>query len=228
MRHFMFTKEEAWLKKWDVFVFENPKGSHLLFSDWLASYASYGFDYEVGLVLEGDTIIGGCGVVIPKFLFFKFYIIPHGPIYRKNDEQNLVDHLKAIMKHAIDIGACYMQMSVPITSHKDLREYTYNNTLTALLCDLNIEPGKLFNYVYSSYGLNWVDLRGFKNADDFLEQLTPKVRRNIRLPYNKQASPRFLTKLTDIEQAYIIITQNANNDYYARPVPYRTQATATN
>lgn len=76
----LFTKDNNWMQKWDDFLLQENRGSHLLYSDWLNSYASYGFDYEVLLVLENDKIVGGFGAVIAKSLFFKFYIIPHGPI----------------------------------------------------------------------------------------------------------------------------------------------------
>ena len=78
---FIFTKQKEWLEKWDEYVCNHSKGSHLIYSDWLKSYKSYGFDFEIGLMLDNNNIVGGFGVVIPKFLFFKFYIIPHGPIY---------------------------------------------------------------------------------------------------------------------------------------------------
>ena len=52
MNEYLFTKDENWLLKWDKFVYENPMGSHLIYSDWLKSYESYGFDYEVGLLIE--------------------------------------------------------------------------------------------------------------------------------------------------------------------------------
>lgn len=215
MRMFIFTKEESWLKKWDKFVYDHPKGSHLILSDWLASYMAYGFEYELGLVLEDDEIIGGYGVVIPKFLFFKFYIIPHGPIYLEGHNQCLSMHLIEIKTRAKRLGSCYLQMSFPISSHQKIDNHTHLGFREKLLGEINLKSGKLFTYVYSSYGLNWVDLSGHKTADDFLEQLTPKVRRNIRMPYNKLATPHFLTEMSDIEQAYAVIIENASYGGYS-------------
>lgn len=215
MTTFIFTKEEAWLKKWDQFVAEHPKGSHLVFSDWLKSYTSYGFDYELGLVLEENRIIGGYGVVIPKFLFFKFYIIPHGPIYLEGYANHLKAHVLEIKNHAKQMGACYLQMSFPVSAHKKVDKQTYDVIYTNSLTEVNFKPGKLFNYVYTSYGLNWVDLSGYQNADAYLEQLTPKVRRNIRMGYNKFATFKFLTEMGDLEQGYEVILENANQGGYS-------------
>ena len=215
MRKIIFTKEDTWLKKWDQFVYNHPKGSHLILSDWLKSYISYGFEYEIGLVLDGDDIIGGYGVVIPKFLFFKFYIIPHSPIYLDGHEKYLKEDLIEIEKNAKKLGCCYIQLSFPISSYREVEKHSYNLSIADSLSETNLKSGKLFNYVYSSYGLNWVDLNGYKDFEEFLEQLTPKVRRNIRMPYNKLASAKFLTEMNDIEKAYEVITENANYGGYS-------------
>lgn len=215
MRKVIFTKEDTWIKKWDDFVFSNPKGSHLILSDWLKSYIYYGFEYEIGLVLEDDKIVGGCGVVIPKFLFFKFYIIPHGPFYLEGYEEYINEHLGEILKRAKQLRACYMQISLPISSNLKVKKHTYDEVITNSLNGINMEPGKLFKHLYCSYGLNWVDLSNYKDAEDLLKHLSPKVRRNIRMPYNKLAEPKFLTEIEDIEKAYGIITENANHGGYS-------------
>jgi lipid II:glycine glycyltransferase (peptidoglycan interpeptide bridge formation enzyme) len=211
---FIFTKEKAWLEKWDNFVSNNPKGSHLIHSDWLKSYESYGFDFEIGLVLDDNQIVGGYGVIIPKFLLFKFYIIPHGPIYDDNHDLYLEDHLSQIKLRAKAVGACYLQLSMPISSNKKIANYVYQKEVTNSLMNI-LKPGKLFSYVYSSYGINWVNLKGFKNAEQFLEQLTPKVRRNIRMPYNKEATVSFATNLDTIEKGYNVIVENAKQGGYS-------------
>lgn len=211
---FIFTKEKVWLEKWDVFVANNPKGSHLIFSDWLKSYKSYGFDYEIGLVLDNNQIIGGYGAVIPKFLFFKFYIIPHGPIYSCINEDVLKNHLTQIKERSKVIGACYLQFSMPISSNEKITNHAYQRKVTNFIND-SFKPGKEFSYVYSTYGLNWIDLKRFKNSELFLEQLTPKVRRNIRMPYNKEAKASFVTDIDLIEKGYQVIIENAKFGNYS-------------
>ena len=212
---FIFTKEKEWLKKWDNYVNKHPKGSHLIYSDWLKSYQSYGFDFEIAILLDNNKIVGGCGVVIPKFLSFKFYIIPHGPIYSEGYENYFKEHILEIKSHAKQLGCCYMQLSFPMSLNKKVDNNTYDAFFAKTLSELNLKPGKLFKYVYSSYGLNWVDLKNYKKADDFLEKLTPKVRRNIRIPYNKSATAHFLTETNDIEKAYEVIVENALQGGYS-------------
>ena len=70
-----FTKEQEWLDRWDAFLLTETHGSHLIYSDWLKSYESYGFDFEVLIVLKKDKIIGGFGAIIAKKLFFKSIIL---------------------------------------------------------------------------------------------------------------------------------------------------------
>lgn len=208
MIEIIFTKEPEWQKKWDDFVVKNPKGSHLILSDWLKSYQSYGFDFELGLFLENDKIIGGFGAVIPKFLFFKFYIIPHGIVYDLEYEHHFESHLSEIKQRAKQKRCCYMQLSVPISSNQHISANTYRSEDVSFLHS-SMNKGKLFNYVYSSYGLNWVDITKFQDPEEFLAQLTPKVRRNVRMPYNKGANVRFVKDIKSIEKGYKVISENA-------------------
>jgi lipid II:glycine glycyltransferase (peptidoglycan interpeptide bridge formation enzyme) len=214
MMTYIFTKEKEWLEKWDNFVSNNPKGSHLILSDWLKSYKSYGFDFEIGLVLDNDQIVGGYGAIIPKFLFFKFYIIPHGPVYNDNHNRYLENHIFEIKRRAKSQGTCYLQLSMPISSDKKIAKYVYKEDVRKTLGTL-LKSGKQFSYVYATYGINWVDLYRFKNSDLFLEQLTPKVRRNIRMPYNKGAKVNFVTDIAAIEIGYDVIIENAKQGNYS-------------
>lgn len=210
---FIFTKEKVWLEKWDNFVCNNPKGSHLIHSDWLKSYKSYGFDFEIGLVLVDDQIVGGYGVVIPKFLLFKFYIIPHGPIYDDSHHFVLENHISQIKLRAKFVRACYLQLSMPISSNEKVAKYVYQEEVINCLIKI-LEPGKQFPYVYSSYGINYVDFKGYENAELFLEKLTPKVRRNIRIPYNKKVQVSFATDIDTIAKGYNVIIENAKQGHY--------------
>ena len=68
------SNDKEWLEKWDDFVIKENVSSHLMLSDWNKSFESYGFDFEVVVLLDGSSIIGGFSAVIAKALFFKFYI----------------------------------------------------------------------------------------------------------------------------------------------------------
>ncbi|WP_104734313.1 peptidoglycan bridge formation glycyltransferase FemA/FemB family protein [Hanstruepera ponticola] len=214
MIEYVFTKDRKWLDAWDLFVVKNPKGSHLILSDWLQSYAAYGFEYELGLVLKHGEIIGGCGVVIPKFLFFKFYIIPHGPIYNGNHEGCFDTHLSELKKQALNRGCCYLQLSLPLSTEKSVERHVYNSKRINPL-NQGFVSGKLFKYVYTTYGLNWINFYGIDNAETFLKKRSAKVRRNIRMPYNKNAKATFVTDEKSIEKGYQVILENANQGGYA-------------
>uniref|UniRef100_UPI00404B4961 lipid II:glycine glycyltransferase FemX n=2 Tax=Gelidibacter sp. TaxID=2018083 RepID=UPI00404B4961 len=217
MRSFIFTKEKSWVDQWDGYIKDHPKGSHLMLSDWLQSYINYGFEYELGLVIENQSIVGGCGIIIAKFSLFKFYIIPHGPIFNEDYENYLEEHLEQLKQRAKHIGSCYMQFSLPISSNKKIKKHVIQHEAKNSVLKL-FKQGRQFSYIYSSYGLNWVDINGYKDAEAFLETLTPKVRRNIRLPYNKKVKVSFATELHIIKKGYDVILENANyGNYSVRP-----------
>lgn len=65
----IFTKESSWLQKWDEFVLQQNVANHLLLSTWNRSFAAYGFDYEVALLVDKQTIVGGFAAVIAKVTF---------------------------------------------------------------------------------------------------------------------------------------------------------------
>ena len=108
----LFTKDKEWQKKWDDYLVNNPKGSHLILSDWLKSFRAYGFDFELCILLKNGEIIGGCGAVIAKFSFLRFYIIPHGLVYNKDYEGYFETHILNIKERAKQIKCCYLQISV--------------------------------------------------------------------------------------------------------------------
>ncbi|TXD81685.1 GNAT family N-acetyltransferase [Subsaximicrobium wynnwilliamsii] len=210
---FFFTKDKEWLDKWDAYVAVNPRASHLILSDWLKSYLSYGFDYEVGIALEDDIIIGGFGVVIPKVLFFKFYIIPHGPIVTRGYEANLETILGQIRARAKWLNCCYVQVSLPISNNFKIKNHVYSSAEVQNTYH-KFKRGKLFDYVYCSYGLNWVDFSNYLKPDDYLESLSPKVRRNIRLPYRKNTQVTYANHIAEIKNGYALIEDNAKEAGY--------------
>jgi len=210
----IFTKDKEWLKKWDDFVVATDMCSHLNLSSWLKSYQSYGFDFEVALLLDNDKILGGYGAVIAKSFFFRFYIIPHGPIFTENHQDNLEKCLKQIQSRASNLKCCYCQFSLPKSSNPLLKDKSYHpNSID--LSQLDFVPGKLFNYVYCSYGINWVDFGESKDSEEFLATLTSKVRRNVRMPYNKGAMPKSVQQITEIREGYRTIEENARRGNYA-------------
>ena len=212
MNEYLFTKDENWLLKWDKFVYENPMGSHLIYSDWLKSYESYGFDYEVGLLIENHEIKGGYGVIIPKFLFFKFYFIPHGPIFKDGKINN--DIISSITKRAKLLGCCYTQFSLPVSTNNLITQFTFQPE-NINFAELNIKSGKLFKHLYSSYGLNWLDLKSFSNQSELLAKLQTHAKRNIKKAYKNDFKLSEARCLDTIKEAYSLIELNSEISGYS-------------
>lgn len=210
----LFTKGPDWLRRWDGFLSANSRGNHLNFSDWLIAYEGYGFDYEVGLVLEGDKIIGGCGVIIPRFSFIKLYVLPSGPIIGEGYEALIEDFVEEIRVRAVSIGSCYLQFSLPVSSNVLIRSHVYAPDVV-LGFKKKFKCGRLFKYVFSGYGLNWVDLNGYENAEDYLDKLPKKIRRCIKLPYGKGAEPKWEIEESAIGEGYAVIVENAGQANYS-------------
>jgi|26BtaG_2_1085354.scaffolds.fasta_scaffold00136_6 lipid II:glycine glycyltransferase (peptidoglycan interpeptide bridge formation enzyme) len=209
----IYTRDKEWLKKWDAYVAETPRASHLMLSDWLKSYNSYGFDYEIGIVIENKKIIGGFGAVIPKVLFFKFYIIPHGPIVDKGYEHYIEMVLKDLYLRAKELRCCYAQVSLPISNNNKIGDHVFNPAEVKFLPN-NFKSGKLFNYVYCSYGLNWMDFTEHPNPDSYLKALSSKVRQYVRLPYKKNTEIINVTSETELKKGYSVFEFNAKEIGY--------------
>ena len=216
MRSF-FTKDVEWLNKWDDFLKNDNRGNHLVYSDWLASYQSYGFDFEVYIVLNDDQkIIGGFGSVIAKSLIFKFYIVPIGPIFSSGFENEIDLTIKNLENRARKLSCCYVQFKLPIIANGTNISHAYDDNLVDNTFD-NFESGNFFKYVYSSNGFNWVDFDKCLNSEDFFKKLTPKVRRNINLALKNDFQISYPTSEDDIKIAYDLVIQNAiDNNYSVR------------
>lgn len=211
---FIATKEQDWLNRWDEFVFNSPKGSHLVYSDWLQSYQSYGFDFEICLILDdNDTILAGYGAVIPKALIFKFYIVPIGPIVMDCSAVALNTLFNQLENRARKLKCAAAQISIPYSNNENIKSYVYQSGLFDSYLR-NFKQGKCFDYVYTAYGLNWIDLTKFKSSIDYLNSLTPKVRRNIRIPYNKGLNCLEAVTMNEIKLAYHVIEENAQQAKY--------------
>ncbi|HEU4496023.1 MAG TPA: hypothetical protein VFR70_03140, partial [Flavobacterium sp.] len=211
---FLFTKNTGWMQKWDNFLFEENCGSHLLYSDWLKSYASYGFDYEVLLVIDNGRISGGFGAVIAKSLFFKFYIIPHGPIFLSNYENHLHEVLNRMRMRAKEIGCCYAQYSLPVSDEAPIKNRAFSSGFIKRE-NIKADKGNLFKYVYSSYGINWVGFNNARTPEEFKNQLAAQVRRNINLSYKSNPVIYFANSEEECRLAYRAIEDNAIEGNYS-------------
>lgn len=204
----IFTKEKEWLIKWDQFVRDNSD-SHLVYSDWLKSYQSYGFDFEIGICIDNEKIIGGYGAVIAKMSFFRFYIIPYGPITLDDNELIEQELINAIKRRVKERKACYCQITLPFSEKVQIK-----NSQTEFLENLNFKKGNHFKYVFSFVGLNWLDLKKYKSADEILLDFKSSVRRDIRNALRKDTLVKYVTDSEEIEAAYKICQENAQKANY--------------
>lgn len=210
----LYTKEKYWLEKWDEFVSNDDRGSHLALSDWLRSYESYGFDFEIAIFLEDEKIIGGFGAVIAKKLFFKFYIVPHGPILSKGFENNISFAVNEIFMRSKKIKCCYVQYSIPFSDNSSIASHSYDSSLK-IETEEFWKKGNLFKYIYSSYGINWVSFEGTKSSEELLQKFALQPRRNIGLAYRNDIEVLYAKTEEDCKLAYSLIELNASAGNYS-------------
>ncbi|HPW97495.1 MAG TPA: peptidoglycan bridge formation glycyltransferase FemA/FemB family protein [Flavobacterium sp.] len=206
----LFTNDPKWLKKWDDYIVTEDRASHLMLSDWNKSFESYGFEFEICLALENDKIIGGFAAVIAKAMVFKFYIVPFGPIISSDYEEKLNEIIESVYNRAKKRNCCYAQINLPFSDIDNVHLLT--NSLKIPFLE-KAAKGHLFKYVYSSSGLNWVDLKHL-DEEKMIMSLKPSVRRNVRNSYRKELEFKVLDTQEGIENAYRLFLENATNANY--------------
>ncbi len=208
-----FTKEPKWHEKWDDFLISNDIGNHFSLSDWLNSYSSYGFDYEVCICLKEGKIVGGYGSVIAKVAFFKFYCIPSGPIFSSGLEAHLPLVSKELVGRASKLGCCYVQFSIPTADNIIISTKTFSKEAITPFFK-NYKKGNKFKHIYSAYGINWVDFNKTQSPEVLLKQFSIQVRRNIKLSYASNPKISYATTIEECKLAYELVTENAKNGNY--------------
>lgn len=203
----IYTKDPEWLEKWDVFVQTNDKGSHLVLSDWVSSYRSYGFDAEYCLCLENGNITGGFAAIIAKVAFFRFYIVPYGPIASGETSGILDELIRFVPQRAKHFGAAYAHVALPIGSHE-------NTHFIGQEIAVQAAEGHQFPYVYSSNGLNWINLRN-TTEEAVLDRFKSSTRRDVRAAMRKEMDVVFLETETQVKAGYDLCLANAASNGYA-------------
>lgn len=208
----LYTKDKHWLQQWDDYILTENRGSHLLLSDWNKSFCSYGFDFEVCICLEDTKIIGGFVAVIAKAFFFRFFIVPYGPIVSFGHENKLNELIGAVSVRAKFHNCCYCHITLPFSTISNTHTF---NSLPELPILTNAIDGHRFKYVYSSNGLNWVNVKKGDDEESLLNSFRASVRRYIRSSERKELELKFLKTETDIKKAYELCIENARNHNYA-------------
>lgn len=212
MMELIFTKEAELLKKWDDFVAIEDKASHLMLSEWVKSFASYGFDYEFCLCIESGKVVGGYAAVIAKALFFRFYIVPFGPILSSDSKEQFEALVASVPERAKKHGACYCHITFPVSPVANSHVYGHRPVDIALR---GAKSGHRFKYVYSSNGLNWIGLQHFSDEESLLESFRPSVRRYIRSSLRKGLELKYLREDDEIKMGYALCLENAANNNYS-------------
>ena len=200
-------------KEWDQFVNANPKGNHLVLSDWLDSYKSYGFKKEIVFLKEEGTIVGGYGAVIARFSIFKFYIIPYGPIVQKGYESKIPFLIEEARQKAVSASCCYFQITIPKSTDANIKSYSYDAAFTL---DPKYIKGNPFKYVYAADGVNYVGLKGYnqENLDSLLMSFSVRTRRDIRIGLKNSSKIKQAKHSEEIKEAYNLCIQNAKQQHY--------------
>ena len=212
-----FTTDKQWIEKWDDFLKHESRGTHLQNSNWLNTYKSYGFSVELFIMVDNDKqILGGFMAVIAKKAFFKFYIIPQGPIVKVSQDFNLETCFQQIYLRSKKLKCCYVQFSIPISNNLLIYKYVYSDVVREYI-PKSFSSGKKFKYIYAGYGMNWIDLTEFKEFEAYLSNLKLQVRRNIKLAYNRNESVEYLSKNStkeELKAIYNLVTLNAQQFNY--------------
>ncbi len=209
----IYTKEPEWLKKWDEYILHEDKASHLLLSDWVNSFCYYGFDYEIVILVQNNNILGGYTAVIAKAVTFKFYIVPYGPIVSKSFENHLNELISTIPKRGVFFNCCYAHITLPVVINSN-NIHVYN-ALPELPILKTANEGHFFKYVYSSNGLNWLNLENFSDEEMLLNSFRASVRRYIRSSQRKELELKFLEDEKDIKIGYDLCLENARLNKYS-------------
>ncbi len=205
-----FTKDKHWLKQWDEFVLNDNFGSHLMYSEWNRSFNAYGFDFEICICTYNNIIVGGFAAVQAKVSFFKFYVVPIGPIVSSSFEGLALNELVCSIKtRAIENGCCYAHFNLAQSSISNSHVTQIQNFSAAN----DMKSGHLFKYIYSSSGINWIDLVGFDDETK-IESLKASVRRNIRNSYRKDLQLAFMNSEEMIAEGYNLFIENSKSMGY--------------
>lgn len=210
-----WTKEQSWLDRWDAFIFENSRGHYAQLSDWIRSYETYGFDYNFLILTQEDKIVGGCGIVIAKFSFFRFNILNCGPILMQEHENQIENFFEEIFLFSKKSKACYLQINLPLS--EDL--YSKNRYTLSKIPSKSLffsgKEGVLFKYVISVNGFRWVNLEGTQPYLEAFSKYNSNTKRNVKKSLTNDLIFSIRSDAVSLKEAYSIIENNAKTQGYS-------------
>lgn len=208
-----FTKEQHWLDQWDNFLQNSERGLYNQLSDWIKAYQVYGFDYVFYIIVKDETVIGGCGIVIAKFGFFKFLCVPSGPVINENHEDKIELCLDDILNYAKKINCCYFQINIPFV--KEGGNF-HNYSIHSLPENSSFYSGAIgtkFKYVIPLYGMRLIDLTS-KNLDEVIQKFGSNHKRNLKKAEHYDFQFKFVSTEAEIAIAYDCFVKNALQKNY--------------
>ena len=220
MHEFYWTNSVEDYRLWDDFLSSTKRGHYLQLSEWLKSYANYGFKADLLIVknVEGE-IIGGAGIVISKLLFFKFCSCACGPIIKEGHEDLFNEIVKEIQNRFSYYRPICSSINFPIleSENENIAPFCLNVTLDNDLIS-DSEEGSIIKSVTSINGFREVKITydgEFTPEEFLLKQCNSNTKRNIKKASKNDLSLRFAKTEEEVKNAYAIIELNAQNQGYS-------------
>lgn len=215
MKQFIFSTSTADLVEWDELLFRNSRGLYNQYSDWVKSYESYGFRTGFIFLKENNTIVGGAGYVLAQFSFFKFMIVPCGPVLLPGQESDLDHCIQKLHQKAKQEGCCYFQISVPSSKVAYADNLFTLNSVPEKAFLYQGKEGTRFKFVIPLYGMRPVVLQG-QSKESIRKGYTKNHLRNVLKGEKNNLEFRWITphETSFLASAYACFEQNAKDKGY--------------
>jgi lipid II:glycine glycyltransferase (peptidoglycan interpeptide bridge formation enzyme) len=213
MKHSFFTKDQDWIDKWDNYLQETERGLYNQLSDWIKSYSVYGFEHDFYLITENDKVVGGCGLVIAKFLYLKFLIVPSGPVLEASHENEIDNIIVDLKAYALRNKCCYFQINLPLIKDSiSFQNYTLNSIPLSSLF-FSGQEGLKFKYVIPLFGMRLINLNQ-KSHEEVVQKFSSNHKRNLKKSTSYNFEFKFVHSEDAIFKAYECFVLNSQQKGY--------------
>ncbi|MFM2229292.1 MAG: hypothetical protein RL607_550 [Bacteroidota bacterium] len=215
MKQFDFSNSPETIAAWDQLLLNHPRGLYNQYSDWVKAYESYGFKTGMVFLKDHNRLVGGAGYVIAQFLFFKFIIVPCGPVLLPEYTADLDEFIRVLHQQAKKEGCCYFQISVPSTPNS-IGDYRFNfEKLPESSFYYEGIQGTRFKYVIPLYGMRPIILEG-KSFDEVRKGYSKNHWRNVQKGIKNDLAFRWIQnqEWDVLREAYACFEQNAKEKGY--------------
>ena len=160
MKQFIFSNSSLDFANWDALLQHHPRGLYNQYSDWIKAYESYGFKTGFIFLKENNELVGGAGYVIAHFTFFKFMVVPCGPVVLPGYELEVDELIQKLHQKAKQEGCCYFQISIPATQVPYEQDVFSLSAIAPSSFFYQGTPGTRFKFVLPLYGMRPIELKG--------------------------------------------------------------------